>query len=267
MKPGSKKWKNFMSKLYGIGAAIVIIGAMFKIMHWPGAGPMLVIGLSTEAVIFFFSAFEPPHAEYDWSLVYPELALGNSEDDLELDALATGKTGTVTEELDKMFEEAKIEPELIRSLGDGLRNLNSTADQIGNVANASVASEEYVNSLKNASGKVGALSDAYAKASESLMGLTSTEEEGQSFGEQMQKVTTNLSSLNNVYEMQLKHVTENLDSHAQIQSGISELMTNLTDSVDDTKAYKENIAELSKNLSKLNNVYGNMLNAMSSNNG
>ena len=58
---GGKKWKSFMAKLYGFGAAIVIIGAMFKIMHWPGAGPMLVVGLSTEAVIFFFSAFEPPH--------------------------------------------------------------------------------------------------------------------------------------------------------------------------------------------------------------
>ncbi len=71
---GSPGWKNFMAKLYGIGAAVVIMGAMFKIMHWPGAGPMLVIGLSTEVVIFAFSAFEPLHEEIDWSLVYPELA-------------------------------------------------------------------------------------------------------------------------------------------------------------------------------------------------
>ena len=71
---GGKKWKNFMAKLYGFGASIVIIGAMFKINHWPGATAMLVVGLSTEAVIFFFSAFEPVHEEVDWSLVYPELA-------------------------------------------------------------------------------------------------------------------------------------------------------------------------------------------------
>jgi len=74
MKPGSKAWKNFMAKLYGIGAAVVIIGAMFKIQHWPFASLLLVVGLSTEAVIFFFSAFEPLHEEPDWSLVYPELA-------------------------------------------------------------------------------------------------------------------------------------------------------------------------------------------------
>ena len=75
MKPGSKGWKNLMAKMYGIGAAIVIIGAMFKINHYPGASEMLVVGLSTEAIIFFFSAFEPPHEDPDWSLVYPELAI------------------------------------------------------------------------------------------------------------------------------------------------------------------------------------------------
>ncbi|HUP11506.1 MAG TPA: gliding motility protein GldL, partial [Niastella sp.] len=73
-KGGNVFEDKIMPKVYGIGAAIVIVGALFKIMHWPGAGPMLVVGLSTEAVIFFFSAFEPPHEEIDWSLVYPELA-------------------------------------------------------------------------------------------------------------------------------------------------------------------------------------------------
>jgi len=70
----SSGWKNFISKLYGLGASVVIVGALFKIQHWPLAGTMLTIGLLTEAVIFFFSAFEPLHEEVDWSLVYPELA-------------------------------------------------------------------------------------------------------------------------------------------------------------------------------------------------
>ena len=121
---GGKKWKSFMAKLYGFGAAIVIIGAMFKIMHWPGAGPMLVVGLTTEAVIFFFSAFEPPHEEVDWSLVYPELAGMHGE---EADKLIEDK-GSLTEQLDTMLEDAKIGPELIASLGDGIRNLT---DQTG----------------------------------------------------------------------------------------------------------------------------------------
>src|SRR5512137_845716 len=79
----SSGWKSFMAKLYGIGAAVVIVGALFKIMHWPGAGPMLTVGLSTEAIIFFFSAFEPLHEELDWTLVYPELAGMTDIDELE----------------------------------------------------------------------------------------------------------------------------------------------------------------------------------------
>src|SRR3954469_23786985 len=107
---GGKKWKSFMAKLYGFGAAIVIVGAMFKIMHWPGAGPMLVVGLSTEAVIFFFSAFEPPHEEVDWSLVYPELAGMHDEEGAEQKVIEEDK-GSLTEQLDNMLEEAKIGPE------------------------------------------------------------------------------------------------------------------------------------------------------------
>ena len=99
MKPGSKGWKKFMAKLYGIGAAIVIMGALFKIMHWPFAGPMLVVGLSTEAVIFLFSAFEPIHEDPDWTLVYPELALGHDDmdhDDLpEITSRGRGGAGLV----------------------------------------------------------------------------------------------------------------------------------------------------------------------------
>ena len=80
MKPGSKSWKKFMAKLYGWGASVVIIGALFKIQHYPGAGPLLIAGLSTEALIFFFSAFEPLHEEPDWSLVYPQLRTGQIDE-------------------------------------------------------------------------------------------------------------------------------------------------------------------------------------------
>mgnify|MGYP003378043046 FL=1 len=124
MKPGSKKWKNFMAKLYGIGAAVVIIGALFKIQHWPMASFFLIIGLSTEAVIFFFSAFEPPHEDPDWSLVYPELATGETA---EGDDFKKEDQRSITEQLDGMLEGAKIEPELIASLGEGMRSLSDQA--------------------------------------------------------------------------------------------------------------------------------------------
>ena len=266
MKPGTKAWKNFMSKLYGIGAAIVIVGALFKIQHWPGASLMLTVGLGTEAIIFAFSAFEPIHEEYDWTLVYPELALGHDSDDDEITSLTHRSSGgSVTQQLDGMLEEAKIDGALIESLGNGMRNLSETANKISNMSDATSVSADYTNSLKNAAAKVDGLAESYSKASESLMGLTDSTEAGKSFGEEMQKVAGNLTALNKVYEMQLEGATESLENSKKIQAGIGEMMGTLADSVEDTKNYKANITELSKNLQALNKVYGNMLNAMNIN--
>lgn len=266
----SKRFKNIMKFVYGWGGAIVIVGAMFKITHWPGATIMLIAGLSIEAVIFILSAFEPLHEEVDWTLVYPELAMGHQEDhhaalpevEDSLEEIDESDDLSVVEQLDNMLAEAKIEPELIQSLGDGLRSLSSTASGMGDLSKATAATDEFVGNIKSASNRVGALSDAYEKASSALMGLTDTEEAGASFGEQMTKVSGNLAALNNVYEMQLKGATEHLNATEQMYGGITELMTNLHSSLDDTKKYKETMAELSKNLSALNTVYGNMLNAM-----
>lgn len=249
-----------MGMLYGFGASVVIVGALFKIQHWPGAGPMLIIGLSTEAVIFAFSAFQPPHAEYDWSLVYPELAGMEEDEEKRVDS---GKG--VTEQLDDMLEDAKIEPELLESLGNGLRSLSENANKLSSMSDATVATDEYVESLRGASTKVSELSENYVKASESLSGLLESREAGASAGEHLQAMSQNLAELNNVYELQLKGTKEHLETANQMYEGIGDLMTNLNSSVEDTKKYKENISELSQNLGALNTVYGNMLTAMNIN--
>ncbi len=244
-----------MAKLYGWGAAIVILGALFKIQHWPGAGLMLTIGLSTEAIIFFFSAFEPVHEEIDWSLVYPELRSGEPA---HAEVAKISDEESITEQLDHMLEEAKIEPELIASLGEGMRNLSTQASKLNEIADASVATNEYAESLKGASAKVGELTETYSRASEALTGLTEHQEAGEAAGQHLQRMSSNLSELNKMYEVQL---TE-LQTSSQLYSGITQLMQNLNDSVEDTKRYKENISELAQNLSDLNTVYGNMLSAM-----
>ncbi|MFT7343682.1 MAG: gliding motility-associated protein GldL [Lentimonas sp.] len=268
MKPGSKGWKLFMSKLYGFGAAVVIIGAMFKIMHWPGAGPMLVIGLTVEALIFIFSAFEPIHEDPNWELVYPELALGQSED-LDHEELPAGrnKGGTITGELDKMLSEASIDSALLERLGDGMRALGENANQLKGVTSAAVATDTYVDSLQAASVKVTALSESYDRASVAISGMTSAQGEGESMGEQMQKVSKNLGALNNVYELQLKGSSAHLEATEKFQGQVTKLMSDLSASAEDTRLYKENMAALSKNLSDLNTVYGNMLRAMTVTNG
>src|SRR5690606_10576562 len=144
-------YKTIMPKVYGIGAAIVIIGALFKILHLTGADEMLMLGLSTEAIIFFLSAFEPPHQEVDWSKVYPELA-----EDYEAPTVPTRvsnrNTGaSLTQQLDMSLEKAKIGPELLDSLGKGLNNLAESAKKMNTLSDAAVATNEYANNVKSAS--------------------------------------------------------------------------------------------------------------------
>jgi gliding motility-associated protein GldL len=266
MKPGSKAWKKFMAKLYGIGAAVVIVGALFKIQHWPGASLMLILGLGTEAFIFFFSAFEPIHEEPDWSLVYPELALPD-EAKHSLKEQNKGKKaaiggggggGALSAQLDNMLAEAKIEPELIASLGDGMRSFSSQAKNLSDITDSATASTAYAESLNKASDKVSTLADTYANASAALTGLTDHAKDGAAVGNHLQKMSENMSALNGMYEVQLQE----MEKTRMMYGDMNALVKNLADSVEDTKAYKENIAELSRNLKSLNTVYSNMLNAM-----
>ena len=235
----TKKGKTIMGLIYGWGGAIVIIGALFKIMHWKGASFFLILGLGVEAAIFAISAFEPPHMDLDWTLAYPELA-GMDDDAHGQGAI---NKGSATEQLDAMLDEAKIGPELIESLGEGLRSLSTNANKLSEISDASVATNEYAESLKTASGKVGALADDYAKASESLAVLNEAANSGASTGEQMQKMASTLEALNESYASQLNGSQQQAETMQSMYSGITELMTNLSDSVEDTKRYKENISE------------------------
>ena len=261
----SKKGKRFMGMVYGLGAAVVIVGALFKILHWPGANEMLTVGLLTEAVIFAISAFEKPHEDPDWSLVYPELAgMHDDEDGHNKKALASNKDG-VSQQLDKMLEEAKVGPELIASLGNSLKTLGDNTSKLADITDASVATNEYVSSIKKASQSVDDLSDSYNKASESLTGLSMTNQDGATYGEQLQRVSKNLSELNSIYELQLRGASQHSEATAKLYTGIESLMSNLHESVADTKKYKEEMSQLTSNLTSLNTVYGNMLTAMNIN--
>ena len=248
MKPGSKQWKKFMSYLYGWGASVVIIGALFKINHYPGASLMLIVGLGVEAFIFFMSAFEPLPKDVDWTLVYPELSTGK-------DAKGSKKP---TQQLDEMLSKANIDEKLISKLGEGMKHLGEQASKMGEVADASVATKGYSDALVKASNRVDDLSATYEEVSQGLTGLVKASAEGANTGAGLAKMNENLTSLNDMYEGQLQQMQQNKELFA----GMGELVKNLNDSVEDTKVYKENISELAKNLASLNTVYGNMLNAM-----
>ena len=275
----SKKWKGFMAKLYGFGAAVVIVGALFKIQHWPGAGLMLIVGLGTEAVIFIFSAFEPIHEEYDWTLVYPELA-GMSDENKGKELAEGESTDPLTNQLDKMLEEAKIGPDLLESLGQGMRNLSDSVTKIGELTDASVASQEFSANLNKATGNVDRLAQAYDRANESvsssvdqlanaytrasrtLESFSVANDEAHNYSEQLGKVSKNLSALNAAYELQLQGSNEHLKATNTLYEGIQQILGNLNESMDDTSRYRKEISSLASNLEQLNTVYGNMLTAM-----
>jgi len=271
------KGRTVMGFAFGLGAAVVIIGALFKIMHWPFCNEMLIIGLGTEAVLFTLSSFQLTHAEPDWSVYYPYLipvedrATVAQENDGTTRNLIThpvaekgGSSDGASEKIAELMEKAKIDQALLDRLGNAMRDLSHNAEQLKDVSSAASATNSYVSSLEEASKKMSSLSESYQRASVTIAGITSNTEAGESFGEQMQKVSKNLSALNNVYELQLQGSSAHLEATQGFQKQVSEMMSNLAASTEDTKLYRENMAVLAQNLTDLNNVYGNMLKAMRS---
>jgi gliding motility-associated protein GldL len=198
----SKKFKTTMNFVYGIGAAVVIVGALFKILHLKGADIMLTVGLLTEAGIFCISAFEPVHMDPDWSLVYPELAGGDVSD--------KKKSGSVTQQLDSMMAQAKIGPELIESLGTGLTSLSSNVKDMAKLSNAAVATNEYAENASKAAKNMSSIADSTAMVSDSmgnfsaglqgaLTNINATEAATAEFSSELNKLNRNLSNLNSIY--------------------------------------------------------------------
>lgn len=258
----TRGFRNFMAKLYGWGASVVILGALFKINHYPYADLMLIVGLGTESLIFFFSAFEPPHVEPDWSLVYPELA-GMYHGD--------GTDKKPTEELDDMLSNAKIGPELIESLGNGLRKMSDNASKIADMTDAGIVTNEYVGNLKNAAASASELNVSYKTTAGALEGLAEsakaldfTSSDSVAYTQELKRISGNLSALNAAYELQLQATNAQVETSTNIQQTLGAFMDSLGASSEKTLAYKQELDTLTDRVAALNKVYGNMLNAMGS---
>ena len=253
-------FSTIMPKVYGIGAAVVIVGALFKIQHYPGAGMMLGVGLTVEAIIFFLSAFEPKHPEPDWSRVYPELS-----DDYEAfgEKKAIPKaTGSTSQQLDQMMEKAKIGPELIDSLGKGMRNMAESASKMSNLSDAAVATNDYANNVKQASKSLLDMNKSYATTVTAMQEMSNASKDAKEYHSQVQSVTKNLSALNAVYEMELQDSNQHLKSMKKFYENLGAAFDNLTETGKGTEAFKSELSRLTTNLTSLNRVYGSMLSAM-----
>ncbi|MFA9371046.1 MAG: gliding motility protein GldL [Labilibaculum antarcticum] len=331
----SPRWKKFMGYVYGWGASVVLIGALFKIQHYPYAGELLTVGMTVEAIIFFFSAFEPPHEQPDWSLVYPELIgleprEGSFGGGVQVEGL---------EQLQSLLEKMSVQPDKLSNLSQGLAKLTNAAENLSNLSEAAVATNGYIENIQKASTSVGEFSNKYAESSEEIAnsaqklsnsyqetanivsssgegfannvnesgnklvesyqetaktislsgegfaknvndsgnklldsyknmdkylqsGFDKISENSNTFNGSMTSLNDNLSSLNAIYELQLKQSNEQITNSKTVQQDLSKVLETLTTTLQNAQAYKKETEQLNENLSALNTIYGNMLSAM-----
>ncbi|MDO4461422.1 MAG: gliding motility protein GldL [Bacteroidia bacterium] len=270
----SPAYKKTMAYVYGFGAAVAIIGALFKILHLPGASIMLIAGLGVEALIFALSSFEPPHETPDWSLVYPELI--GLESDPENDrhkahshsrsqsssAASNGVVGGGSE-LSALLSAGAIEQKTIDELSVGVKKLADTTSQMADLSDAAVATKSYINNVKVATDSMSQMTavqanvvDASKKFSDSYVKFND------SFAEQAnqaQEMTSNIKAMNDAYAKQLQNVTTQLEGSKSLADGMTTISEEIKASVEGVRMYREQLSSLSKTVTELNSIYGNML--------
>lgn len=253
-------WKNLMHKVQSWGASVVLVGALFKITHWPGATIMLTIGLLTEAAIFFLAGVEPPHEELDWTLVYPELKLGEKDEE---DLLTTGKkkkkveggevSVTSISKLDEMIEKAGKDG-LFEKLNQGLTKLSDNVLKMNDITDASVATKEFADNLKTASTNVNSLSETYKKSEKEIN--TSASELANSLKNSSQNITYSFDglsdSINKTQETVKKNSTDLDNAYKNLVSSMNVDFSKLGEG---NKEYNEKIGSLNKNLTAINAIF------------
>ena len=263
----ARKQPGWLHVAISWGASIVIIGALCKIIHFGGSWANLIIGvgLGVEAVLFFLTGFFPPEPELPWERVYPELNAGFAGElpKATVRAAAAPAPGfSSTAALDKMLVDAKIGPELIESLGTGLRTFGDKVATISNVSDAAIATNEFTGKIKTASAGFDNLSASFEKATSQLKEMGESNVDSKAYHDQVNNLAKNLSALNAVYELELQDSSAHLKSMNKFYSNLSLTMNNFNDSMEDSKQFKEEVGKLAKNLGSLNAIYGNMLTAM-----
>ncbi len=282
----SHKFKVFMKYLYGWGASIVLIGALFKLTHFPGANFMLTFGLIVEAIIFFFSAFEPLHEELDWTLVYPQLAGLDANNEFQTEKIGVISSTDSISKFNNMIEKAG-DTNLFEKFGNGIEKLNTQVGKMSDVSDAALATNEYTANMKGAAGAVSNLIESYNKSADAVnysaeslsdsfngasqkvsagsnefaeaykkltgsmdLDFSSLKQGNSEYNEHIGKLNKNLSALNAIFELQLS------------EADLDQMMSDLQGSVSHSKKYNTEITKLGQKLEALNTVYGNILSAM-----
>ncbi|MDB5114709.1 MAG: gliding motility protein GldL [Mucilaginibacter sp.] len=256
-----KKQPYGINNVVSWGATVVIIGLLFKIQHLPFGGVFISIGLGAEAILFLILGFQRETTELDWTRAYPELD-DDYKGELPKASITGGSNFSNTAALDKMLADAKIGPELIGSLGEGLRTFGDKVNAISKVTDAGEATITFTQKVKTATASYENLSAAFDKASVNLNEMANSNVDSKAYHDQVNNLAKNLSALNAVYELELQDSSAHLKSMNKFYQNLSLTMNNFNESLEDSKQFKDEVGRLAKNLSSLNAIYGNMLSAM-----
>ncbi|MGB0522635.1 MAG: gliding motility protein GldL [Flammeovirgaceae bacterium] len=260
-------YRVVVPKATSLGAAIVVIGALFKIQHLPGAGLMLGIGLCTESFIFLMGVFQPsppPEAHYEWERAYPELASDTPVKPGQKKAVLPSSSPDTMKKM-AALEEAlakAVNPDSVKNLGAGMQKLTQTVGQIKDVTNTTVASESYTKSLQAATKSMGDLNKAYANTVNAMASMANATKDAKEYHSQVQTITKNLGALNAVYEMELKDANSHLKAMNKFYSNLTVAMESMSEASKESSVFRDQMKALTGNLTQLNKVYGNMLSAM-----
>ena len=260
-------WDKLVPTIYSAGAAVVILGALFKIQHWDGGSEMLTIGLGTEVVIFLLYALQTltqsSDRDPDWTRVYPELADDYSGP--SINRASSAPASGITAKLDNMLDNAKISPDVFDSLGKNFRTLSDTVGKITDLTDATVATNDYAKNVKSASVAISDMNKSYGVAINAMTSMADATKDAQSYRDQFQQITKNMGALNAVYELELQDTTKHLKAMNAFYGNLTAAMENMADATKESQVFKNEMNKLTTNISSLNGIYGNMLTAMRGN--
>ena len=284
----SPEVKQKLGAAYSLGASVVIIGAMFKILHLPGAGTMLGIGMSVEAFLFALGIFDQPHVDYEWDKVYDfeggskTINPANESDQIQNTGAVSGSRAV------GLNYSETINDEDVKKLSEGIKNLTTTAQQFSSLSNVLGATDQFLKNIDGATqatGKfiinqdslntaTGLLANSYQGISD---GMEAVEKNTKLYAGKVEDINKNLSSINSIYEIQLKNIqaqsegitqqTERLrtvnDELSVIVTDVQKMKSATSIAAIETENYKVGTTKLAKQVADLNQVYGNMLNSLS----
>lgn len=282
-KPSTKR---AVGVVYSLGASIVIIGALFKILHWPGASVVLMVGMMTEAFLFAIGIADKPMPEYHWDHVFPSLTdkeanpvsisgnIGGGAPMGGMPMMAGAQGGNFSNNaIDALTATGTISDEEAKKLTQSIKNMNETAAQLANISKVAGLTDSYAANLQKASEAAASFAEKQGnldKATNSLLdsykgiadNMSEAKDQTRSFADSASSLSKSLSSINTAYELQLKGVKSQAESIESMNDDLKKLQDVVRGAASNMDAYRQVTDQLARNIADLNNVYGNMLNAI-----